>query len=184
MRARRHWAEIKFKKVIAAQHENSRAAPGMKECIDIVVAGRFDGSGRLLWLRMLGGIAVSLGGRRRRRSECTVDFDLNATGGQGPQPRLGFSGSDGLADLELPSPNVRLVGRHDAILDAFVDHGKSPFQKKGEGLLFASAINPDIYGIAPAVERILRGPDMITTPAFTQKLPGCSIQDFWAGEAA
>jgi hypothetical protein len=101
---------------------------------------------------MLGMIAVLTGGRRRRRLECGVDFCLDAAGGQGLQPGLGFAGSDGLADPELPSPNVRFGGRHDAILDAFVDHGKSLFPKKGEGPLFASALNPDNYGIGPAVD--------------------------------
>lgn len=132
-------------------------------------------------LLMFGAVAVSIGGRCRRRFECGVDFCLNPASGHGLQPRLGFTGPDDLADLELPSPDIGFGGRRDAVLDALVDHRKSHSQKNREGLLSASAINPGKYGIGPAVYWTLRGPDMFTRPAFTQKRPGCSIQDFQCG---
>jgi hypothetical protein len=97
---------------------------------------------------MLSVIAVSIGGWCRRCLECSVDFCLNPASGHGLQPRLGFAGSDGLADPELPSPDIRFGGGHDIILDAFVDHWKSRSLKKREGLFSASAINPGNYGIA------------------------------------
>jgi hypothetical protein len=150
MRDRRHSTEIKFRKVIAAQYEDfARRQPRTGACNDIVVAGGFNGSGRLSKLLMFGAPAVSIAGHYRRCPECGVDLCLNAAGGQGLQLRLGFAGSGGLANLELPSPNVRLGGGHDAILDAFVDHRKSPFPTKAVGLLFSFAINPDNYGIGP-----------------------------------
>jgi hypothetical protein len=136
---------------------------------------------RLSRLLMFGAIAISIGGRRRRRFECGVDFCLNPASGHGLQPRLGFTGPDDLANLELPSPDIGFGGRRDAVLDALVDHRKSHSQKNREGLLSASAINPGKYGIGPAVYWTLRGPDMFTRPAFTQKRPGCSIQDFQCG---
>jgi hypothetical protein len=129
---------------------------------------------------MFGAIAVSIGGRCCRCPECSVDFCLYAAGGHGLQPRLGFAGSDRIADPKLPSPDIRFGGRRDAILDASVDRGKIPIKKR-EGLLSASAINPDNYGIGPAVYWTLCGSDMTTAPAVTQKLPGCSIQDFRCG---
>lgn len=136
---------------------------------------------RLSRLLMFGAIAISIGGRCRRRFQCGVDFCLNPASGHGLQPRLGFTGPDDLADLELPSPDIGFGGRRDAVLDTLVDHRKSHSQKNREGLLSASAINPGKYGIGPAVYWTLRGPDMFTRPAFTQKRPGCSIQDFQCG---
>jgi hypothetical protein len=116
-------------------------------------------------------IAIPISGWFCRRLKCSVDSCLNAASGHGLQPRLGFAGSDGIADLKLPSPDIRFGGRHDAILDAFVEHRKSPLSKNEEGLLSASAINPDNYGIGPAVYWNLCGSDMTTPRAITQKLP-------------
>jgi hypothetical protein len=104
---------------------------------------------------MLGSVALSIGGRRGRCLECGVNFCLNAARGQGHQPRLGFGGSDAIADLELPSPNTPFGARRDAIFAAFVT--ENPHSQKRGGLLFTSAINPGIYGIGPIVYLILRG---------------------------
>src|SRR5664279_1330950 len=41
MRGRRHWAEVKFRKVIAAQHEISLAANPEREPVSIGLAGKF-----------------------------------------------------------------------------------------------------------------------------------------------
>ena len=87
-------------------------------------------------------------GRCAQFPERGVDFRSNAAGGQRGQPRLGSAASDGVADLEPPSPDIWLGSSRDTVLDASVFHS-SPHRPLF-GNTFAALINPGEYGTRSA----------------------------------
>ena len=58
--------------------------------------------------------------------EFAVNPQLNAADGQQVDPRFRLAGFDGVANLELPSPDARLACQCHRVLYALVHHRKSP----------------------------------------------------------